>query len=302
MAETIVITKICPMCKSGKPASAFYNNRYKRDGLSSNCKRCHKHPKILTPEERKAKRMWRFIDLSGRRFDRLIVLCICDQRTSRGRTFWNCVCDCGKTSIVDGGSLRSGARKSCGCLKNQRSAARMYVHGMAKTREYTIWSGAKKRCFNTNEPAYPNYGGRGITMCQEWAESFEQFFADMGPCPKAHSIDRIDNNGNYEPGNCRWATRIVQNRNTRSAVMLTHEGQTMSLRDWADRMNMNFDKLRYRYENHVEPLFGSARRLTSLERDEIWHAYSEAKETVRSLSVRFGVGRQTIYNSIRDHR
>lgn|SRR6185503_3088514 len=242
--------------------------------------------------------MGKFKDITGQRFGRLLVLSIVAERTKQNRIQWLCSCDCGKEWTVIGHNLTNGRQKSCPCRKNQLAAERHYVHGMVHKREYRIWSGIKKRCFNPKEPAYKNYGERGITMCDEWKKDFMAFYRDMGPCPDGFTIDRINNDGNYEPGNCRWTTRVIQNRNRRDVVMLTHDGETMSLRDWADRMHMNFDKLRYRYEHHIEPLFGSARRLSPSERDEIREAYSSGKETGPALAARFKVGCQTIYNVI----
>jgi hypothetical protein len=296
MAEPIVSLKTCSMCKVAKLTTEFYVKRDKRDGLSSNCRHCHQHPVKLTDEERRNKLHWRFIDLTGKQFGDWTVLAKSEHRGTQ--ICWTCRCKCGKTKSVEGGNLRSGLSAGCGCLRNQKAGARAYRHGMAGMREYRIWSGMKKRCFNPAEPSYKNYGARGITVCERWSESFSAFYEDMGPRPMQHSIDRIDNNGNYEPGNCRWTTRIVQNRNTRTATMLTINGETMSLRDWADRMNMNFDKLRYRYQHHLEPLFGSALRLTPEEKDRIREIYSIGNETTNSLASKFGVGRQTISNII----
>ncbi len=180
-----------------------------------------------------------FIDLTERRFGRLLVL----QRAPNvnKRTYWLCRCDCGKSAIVFSGSLSRGFTQSCGCLR--REAAREIIetnrppqgsrltHGMAESPEYSSWCAMKKRCLNPNSIRFERWGGRGIRICPQWVNSFETFYADMGPRPTVtHSIDRIDNDGNYEPGNCRWATRKEQRKNRRNPKLLLGERSGASRR------------------------------------------------------------------------
>lgn len=154
----------------------------------------------------------------GRRFGRLTVIAKSRKR-SGGHVVWICVCDCGGRAEADGCHLRRGRSASCGCMRSAISAERMTVHGAARkghrTRTFNCWVNARMRCFNPSQPRYKDWGGRGITMCDRWRNSFANFLADMGECPPGLSLDRIENDGNYEPGNCQWATPVQQNNNRR---------------------------------------------------------------------------------------
>lgn len=162
-----------------------------------------------------------FISVVGRRFGRLAVVgrapdCLFP---SQAVVFWRCLCDCGRAAVVRSQHLRTGVTRSCGCLHNEELRARITVHGGKRggrsTREYLSWANARRRCFNQKHKNFRDYGGRGITMCAEWRHDFAAFLAHIGRCPDGLTLDRIENNGNYEPGNVRWATRTQQQANKR---------------------------------------------------------------------------------------
>ncbi len=158
------------------------------------------------------------IDIAGQRFGRLVVL-FATERKDYGFAYWQCRCDCGEVSEVRSYSLRKGGTKSCGCIARVKSRQRLTTHGQAqgkRTAEYRAWHSMKDRCFCVNNKSYSYYGGRGITVCDRWRNSFENFFEDMGKKPRKDlSLDRVDNNGNYAPNNCRWATHSEQQSNKR---------------------------------------------------------------------------------------
>lgn len=173
-------------------------------------------------------------------------------RTKTKNVIWECLCECSNIVNVASSHLVSGHTNSCGCYKRQRVLGGITKHGQSMvgkvTSEYKTWSHIKSRCCTKTDAKYPDYGGRGIMVCDRWLESFENFFADMGkkPSPK-HSLDRIDNDGNYEPSNCRWGTVEQQSRNKRSNVWLEYKGEKMIMADWAKRLNIRSVDIRWHF-------------------------------------------------------
>lgn len=165
--------------------------------------------------------MTNIIDLVGQTFERLTVLCQVDHYN--GRASWLCKCSCGALKITDSKSLRTKSVSSCGCIRK--------THGLSATPLHKVWASMRQRCANPRDPNYYRYGGRGISVCKRW-DDFTLFLSDMGPCPGGGSIDRRDNDGNYEPLNCYWATGCAQQRNTRRNRHLTAGGRTMLQTDW----------------------------------------------------------------------
>lgn len=162
---------------------------------------------------------------------------------SFGSARWLCRCECGKRLIVLGWRLRAGSSKSCGCLTREINSKVHRIHGESccadNTKEYRAWVSIKQRCFDIRYKSYESYGGRGITMCEGWKNSFLQFLADVGRAPTIqHQIDRINNDGNYEPNNVRWTDRRTQCRNRRNTIYLELCGEKKSLCDWADELGL----------------------------------------------------------------
>lgn len=192
------------------------------------------------------------IDITGKKFGRLTVLRR-QGRTAHRLVIWECRCDCGVIVGRIGRCLRKGAATSCGCgsieslRKNRRSGNPK--HGGYGTPEYIAWRNMRSRCLNPKNSGYRHYGGRGIRVCERWSESFAAFLEDMGvrPSPK-HSLDRSDNDGNYEPSNCRWATRIQQARNRRAARRLELDGTVRCLSEWSAVTGLSREVIRKRLE------------------------------------------------------
>lgn len=184
------------------------------------------------------------IDLVGMKFGRYTVTEFVGRRIpGNGSRMFRCRCSCGNERVVAASTLWKGHAKSCGCLCADLTIERHLTHGLTIGHdvppEYDSWCAMKSRCSNAARVAYSRYGGRGISVCERWANSFPDFLADMGPRPSPdHSLDRIDNDGNYEPGNCRWATKKEQMRNTANTVRVSVRGEIVALIDACEQFGV----------------------------------------------------------------
>lgn len=193
------------------------------------------------------------LDLVGKKFGSLLVTKFGYMDGPHHRSRWVCMCDCGNETTALGTQLVSGKRTTCGCSRRGENHFN-FKHGRSGTRAHNIWMHILDRCYLESMACYPDYGGRGISVCDEWRNSFATFFADMGDPPsKNHSIDRIDVNGNYSPENCRWATRKEQERNKRNNRIVVLDGNEMCLADAADILGMTYGAARARANRGTLP-------------------------------------------------
>jgi len=204
--------------------------------------------------------MPKMIDLRGKTFGRVTVLATPPTRSYKGNLQWKCRCSCSKNTEfwTLGENLRKGHTKSCGCLVSEvsrKNGLARQVHGEGSqcrgvSTEYRIWGSMCNRCFNPKNQSYKNYGGRGITVCPQWLgqKGYQQFLLDMGRRPShKHSIDRYpNNNGDYEPGNCRWATTVEQSENKRNTQRIQFQGESKTISEWAQVLGLKKEVLRSR--------------------------------------------------------
>lgn len=193
--------------------------------------------------------MGKCIDLTGKRYGKLLVV---RRKGSRnGKAMWECSCDCGNKSIVSTGDLNSGKTQSCGCVKTKHGCDR----SGKRTRLYRIWTGMKTRCNNKSDHLYRLYGARGITVCDEWRDSFEAFrdWAQGSGYRDDLTIDRIDSNGPYSPENCQWATYKEQENNRRNNRIITCDGVTKTLSQWSSATGIHRGTIQYRLNHGWTP-------------------------------------------------
>lgn len=187
---------------------------------------------------------YNFIDLAGKKFGRLTV--ISRAPNVKGKTMWNCKCSCGSEKAVRASHLSGGRSTSCGCRTIEATTKHGESKRNARSPEYSAWLALKDRCNNPVHPSYKDYGGRGITVCQRWQDSFTAFLEDMGRRPAQNlSIDRMDNNGPYSPDNCRWADIYTQLDNRRNSRLYTINGETKCLKHWCQEYGKNYGTARY---------------------------------------------------------
>lgn len=196
------------------------------------------------------------IDMLGKKYGRYTVIARAKRPNyaSEKRAYWRCLCECGEERILAGKSLRNGNSKSCGCAVTEKLVAFNTTHGMCHRKEYKIWENMKTRCTNPKNEMYRYYGGRGIFVCDSWKHSFAEFYKDMGKCPPGMSIDRIDNNGDYKPENCRWADTETQRNNRSNNNLITYQDKTLSIAQWSRNIGISSGTLRGRIKTSKWPI------------------------------------------------
>ena len=196
-------------------------------------------------------------DLTGKKFNRLTVLGF-KEFNKNGTSIWRCLCECGTIKDINVGWLRKTI--SCGCFFKEQLIKRNKTHGKSETKEYNSWRQIKQRCYNPRNNSYHDYGDRGIRVCDRWLNSFENFYKDMGKCPdECDGVDRIDNNGNYCPSNCKWSTSLENAQNKRNSLIIEYGGKSYTCSALARKLNINKSTLRYRYLNGINVDFNLER-------------------------------------------
>ncbi len=190
-------------------------------------------------------------DLIGTMVGNLTV--ISGKISQNGRSKYLVRCQCGTEKYVAAYYIKNGKISSCGCKKIADFTKRVTKHGLSKAPEYQIWHAMKRRCLDPKNPAYADYGGRGIQVCDRWLQ-FENFYADMGPKPEGLSLERIDNNLGYSKLNCKWATHKEQMSNTRKCKYVTYLGRTQTLMGWSIEAGINYVTLKCRYKRSKDPI------------------------------------------------
>lgn len=229
------------------------------------------------------------IDMSNKRFASIVGIKPVG-RCASGDIKWLFTCDCGTQFIANGYHARCGKITTCPECSKKRTIAASTTHGLTNTAEYEIWVNIKTRCNNPNAYSYPNYGGRGISICKEWGGSFSRFLSDMGPRPsKLHSIDRINNDGNYEPDNCRWATQKEQANNQRTNHNITINGVTKTLQQWADESDITSSAILVRLKSGLNghDLIAPNKRKGSI-------TFQGVTDTIAGWSRKTGIKQSTI--------
>lgn len=189
-------------------------------------------------------------DVEGKKFGRLLVVERAEGMKVRGALFWACICDCGAWTTACSSQLITGRKLSCGCLKREILRAQKTTHGASGSKTFNAWCALRKRC---DDKSNPNYGGRGIGYSPRWS-SYENFLSDMGEAPDGMTLEREDVNGDYEPGNCRWATQKEQTRNQRRTIRVELNGVLVSLADYCDATGKSYSKLRDRIRKFGWPV------------------------------------------------
>lgn len=174
---------------------------------------------------------------NSQRFGRLVIIEYINSKTVHVK------CDCGTEKTVQYGHLMRGVTTSCGCLRAEMLSERRSTHKRTDSREYRAWCNMKARCYTPGTIGFARWGGRGITVCDRWKNSFENFLADMGECPKGFTLERVSVDGNYEPANCKWASFKEQQNNKSDNVLIDYDGRRQTIAMWADEIGLRYHTL-----------------------------------------------------------
>lgn len=210
--------------------------------------------KYLLPRTKIEKLELKKIEMIGKKFGRLMVL---ELKSTKSPYYWLCKCDCGVEKLVSETNLKYGNSLSCGCLAKELIHKRFFKYDTKNNSTYNSWRGMLERCNYPKHISYERYGGRGIKVCDSWY-NFDNFLKDMGTKPKGYQLDRINNSGNYEPSNCRWANLIDQGRNKRNNSFLVYNGETKTIAEWSRICNISPDLIQSRIKSgwDVEDVLG----------------------------------------------
>jgi hypothetical protein len=237
------------------------------------------------------------LELIGRRFGKLVVQDRHLYNDKHNKTLWNCICDCGKQATIVGSNLTSGHTTSCGCYRKDKIIESNFSHGMCEIPEYGIWANMIQRSTNSNTPNYSDYGGRGITVCDRWLNSFEAFYEDMGPRPSPnHSIDREENDKGYYKDNCRWATPTEQANNKRNNVRYKLNETDLTHAEISRKYSIHVETLRRRIKVGIpieQAVISPIRALT----DRVY-THNGLTKTLKEWSIFSGIKYQTLYRRL----
>lgn len=191
------------------------------------------------------------VEVIGQKYGRLIVQRLAGMDQSHKSTV-EVICECGQVLVVRLNNLRTGTTKSCGCLGLEAIKRRSTKHGLSHDDRFQVWVDMHKRCYSVRCPSYPNYGGRGITVHESWHHTPEKFFVDMGKRPHGYTLDRVDNDKGYGPGNCRWASMSEQQNNKRTNINLEWEGLTKTISEWSRYLGIHKSTIHGRYVSGMD--------------------------------------------------
>lgn len=227
------------LCECECKETLVVKSGYLTKGITTSCEKCR------NPIRGKIK------DLTGQTFGRLTVVAF-DHLSANGQAYWRCRCTCGNDKIISAAQLKWTKTSSCGCYRKEYMSKRQKTHGLGNTRLYRIWSKMKSRCYYKKHDYYDYYGGKGVSVCEEWMD-FINFYtwAINNGYDDSLTIDRINNDGNYEPSNCRWVDKITQSNNKSSNVMIEYMGKTQSLADWCRELGLDYYLINNRH--HMYP-------------------------------------------------